>query len=232
MVQWPQFGNHLQRARRHHVSCLPLIQTRVLLNHWVWQQTVGQLENKVNHNQSWLHGWIYLKPNTVNSFVTTVHYSLVYYWSCDGWTVPSINPKHCCSGCSLACTAAAKDSVSSHTRSRSLNRWPNRSYTSSITWIQITYNWTCSIMSSRASSLHTTAKIMLGSHSVRPNKGTRSQSLFGYVSLRNMTISASIPVVVVPSLQTYQGGTTRLIGVPIIFRESIKLLLSRQYWQH
>ena len=53
---------------------------------------------------------------------------------------------------------------------------------------------------------HTIENIRLSSDSVHPNKTTRSQSLFGYDSLRNMIISASMPVAAVPCLHTYLSG--------------------------
>ena len=112
-------ATHLPRAWRHHASSLPLVQTCVLLNHSEWQQTVRH--NEVKHNKSWLHRskHTYQKLKTVYSFMSTVHYSLVFVSLAMGQTVLSINPKHCCSGAPLACTAAAKDFVSSHTRFRS-----------------------------------------------------------------------------------------------------------------
>ena len=86
-------ATHLLRAWMHRAVFLPLVQTCALLNHWVWQQTVRQLENKVKHNQSLLHRCTYLKLKTVNSFVTTVHYSLVYCWSGNGSDCSVDKPK-------------------------------------------------------------------------------------------------------------------------------------------
>ena len=151
--------------------------------------------------------------------MTTVHYSLVYCWSGNR------------SGCSIDEPKALLQlrSFGMHSSSKGFCVQPDKVQISQemtksviyiINYLDFTnYNKISSILFYynillivELGSLHTVAKIRLSSHSVRPNKATRSQSLFGYVSLRNMTINASIPVAVVPCLQMYWSGRLNAIA--------------------
>ena len=148
--------------------------------------------------------------------MTTVHYSLVYCWSGDGPNCSVDKPKTLLQWCSFSMHCSSKGfRIQPH--KVQISQKISKSIIYIINYldsksIQVKF----SICQGWLGCLHTLSKIRLSSHSVRPNKATRSQSLFGYASLRNMIISASKPVAVVPCLQTYLSGRRNAIARRVI----------------
>lgn len=68
-----------------------------------------------------MYKWLYLKFQTVDMLVTTVHYSLVVIRSCNGSWGATIKPQNWSRGAPLACTACEETLVSNHTEFREVS---------------------------------------------------------------------------------------------------------------